>query len=516
MIKVYCRICGNQHGGEVNYCPQEGIMTIEVSDSIVLEQDASKYCRSCGNENEQQNLYCEKCGQSLYIAKNNEQTVKLSSMESRPKVDLALKKSGIKTGVIGGIMASVLMLIAGWLGSLVLAGMMEEVFSGVARELDMLSDFYNGTISTLLSYHLLGFSVGDADGLILSLSWHTPFLLLLIIPFVILGGIGIWMGKQRVANTIGEQMTMAMVTGIIYGFFLFVGSFIASKTITLPVADAVTVGVGYSAFKSLLTGFICGTIFSLLGMIAHTSQNNMAEAFRQLMPYGASLYYGVAAMVKGLLLTAVIVCVTVLLIKEESIEPLDDLTSTTSQRVMVALQFTPHIWGMTHLAPTELESPVLAEEFLTENQIADDNKLRLSFLTGMSFGGTEIRDIAVAEGATPEDLAAIDDINGKFNLGLFLLVIPFFFMFRAGQKLASMPSSNIYVTLAVCSGAYTFMMVMMNIFAKFQIDVSGSITSLFGVSGTILSIQNSFIYIILGSFILTYIAAFVGMKVAKK
>ncbi len=55
-------------------------------------------------------------------------------------------------------------------------------------------------------------------------------------------------------------------------------------------------------------------------------------------------------------------------------------------------------------------------------------------------------------------------------------------MFRAGRKLAKLPTANIYITLAVCSGSYTIMMIVMNMISKFQINVSGTVTSLFGTN----------------------------------
>lgn len=511
---MYCRVCGNQHGEEVNYCPNEGSMAAVASVTAVLEQDHSKYCRGCGGENGQQNLYCQTCGHSLFLVKKKEHAGKMAGRDPIPKVNLSLNKSGLRSGIIGGVVASICMLIAGWLGSLVFAAMMEKIFHEFARELEMLPAFYSETTSTLLSYHLLGFTAGDAGGNFLTLSWHTPFFLLLIIPFIILSGTGIWLGKQRVANTIGEQVVIAGTVGIIYGFFLFVISFMAAKSITLPEVGAVT--AGYSSFKSLLSGFVCGTLFSLFGLIVHTSRNHVAEAFHELLPYGAALYYGIAAMVKGLLLTAVILLVTVLTSNLDRVTPLKELASTPTQRVMLTLQLTPHVWGMAHLAPVEIQSPGVTKEFSKKTKTDDENALQFSFTSGMSFNGTKIRDLAVAKGASLEAVKDIDDVNSKFYFGLLLLIIPFFFMFRAGQKLAKMSSSNMYVTLAVCSGAYTILMVIMNSLSKFKIDISGSLTGLFGMGGTLLSMQNNLVYLILGSFILTYVAAFVGMKLVRK
>ena len=120
----------------------------------------------------------------------------------------------------------------------------------------------------------------------------------------------------------------------------------------------------------------------------------------------------------------------------------------------------------------------------------------------------------ISKGVNEESLAEFDKVNNVFHYGLLLLIIPLFFMFRAGRKLAKLPTA-IYITLAVCSGSYTIMMIVMNMISKFQINVSGTVTGLFGTSGTVLSMQNSFIYLTLFSLIVTYVAAFAGMKLAK-
>ncbi|MGD2275058.1 zinc ribbon domain-containing protein [Bacillus wiedmannii] len=516
---MYCRTCGNQHGEEVNYCPNEGSMEIAGAiEAVTLEQDTAKYCKGCGSENAQQNLYCQKCGHSLFIVKKKEQSIKLPTMDGTPEVKFTADKAVLKTGFIGGAVASILMLIAGWIGSVLFASILSEMFSKFAKELEMLPSFYSSATSTMLSYHLLGFTASDDSGLIFSLSWHTPFTLLLIIPFMIFAGTGIWLGKQRVAKTIKDQIFIAATVGIIYGVFLFIISLIASQSFAIPFSEAGKITVGYSAIKSLLSGFVCGTLFTLIGFIAHTSKNNMAAAFQELMPYGASVYYGISAMIKGLLVTAVVVCIMALVNKEDSIEPLKEITTLKSESTLLALELTPQLWSMAHFAPLEVSSPALNKEFtgIGKRSKSSESTLSFSFISGISVNGVVVRDIMISKGASQESLAEFDEVNNVFHYGLLLLIIPLFLMFRAGRKLAELSTANMYITLAVCSGSYTIMMIVMNMISKFQIDVSGTVTSLFGTSGTVLSMQNSFVYLTLCSFIVTYVAAFVGMKLAKK
>ncbi len=516
---MYCRTCGKQHGEEVNYCPNEGSMEIAGAiDVVTLEQDTAKYCKGCGSENAQQNLYCQKCGHSLFIVKKKEQSIKLPAIDGTPEVKFTADKAILKTGFIGGAVASILMLIAGWIGSVLFASILSEMLSKFAKELEMLPSFYASATATLLNYHLLGFTASDDSGLILSLSWHTPFTLLLIIPFIIFAGTGIWLGKQHVAKTIKDQIFVAATVGIIYGVFLFIISFIASQSVTIPFSDAGKITVGYSAIKSFLSGFVCGMLFTLVGFIAHTSKNNMAAAFQELMPYGASVYYGVSAMIKGLLVTAVAVCIMALVSKDDGIEPLKEITTLKSESTLLALELTPQLWSMAHFAPLEVTSPALSKEFtgVGKKSKSSESTLSFSFISGVSVNGVEVRDVMISKGASQESLAEFDEVNNVFNYGLLLLIIPLFLMFRAGRKLSELPTANIYITLAVCSGSYTIMMIAMNILSKFQIDVSGNVMNLFGAGGTVLSMQNSFVYLTMFSFIVTYVAAFAGMKLAKK
>ncbi|HHT7189414.1 TPA: zinc ribbon domain-containing protein [Bacillus cereus] len=516
---MYCRTCGEQHGEEVNYCPNEGSMEIAGAiDAVTLEQDTAKYCKGCGNENAQQNLYCQQCGHSLFVVKKKEQIVKLPTMNHAPKVAFTANKATLKTGLIGGAIASVLMLVAGWIGSVFFASLLHDVFLNVTNELEMLADFYINTTSMLLNYHLLGFTASDESGLMLSLSWHAPFVLLLVIPFIILAGTGIWLGKQRVASSIKDQIFLAATVGIVYGIFLLIISFVASKSFAIPLSEAGVIKVGYSAVMSFFSGFVCGTLFTLIGLIAHTSKNNMAAAFQELMPYGASIYYGISSMIKGLFVAALVMSVVavVLVSNEENAEPFKEVKATKTQSVLAALEITPQVWSMAHFSPLEVSSPAFDHKFKEISKRVSDNKLALSFVSGISVNDIGLRDIMIAQGGNAKDLAEVEEVNRAFHYGLLLLIIPVIFMFMAGRKLAKLPTANMYITLAVCSGSYTIMMIVMNILSKCRIDVSGNIMNLVETSGTVLIMQNSFVYLTLFSFIVTYAAAFVGMKLEKK
>ncbi len=62
-------------------------------------------------------------------------------MDGAPKVEFKADKAVLQKGFIGGAVASILMLIAGWIGSLLFASMLSEMFSKFAKELEMLPSF---------------------------------------------------------------------------------------------------------------------------------------------------------------------------------------------------------------------------------------------------------------------------------------------------------------------------------------------------------------------------------------
>lgn len=91
-------------------------------------------------------------------------------------------------------------------------------------------------------------------------------------------------------------------------------------------------------------------IIYLIRIYCSYKQKQYGEAtFQELMPYGASVYYGVSAMIKGLLVTAVAVCIMALVSKEDGIEPLKEITTLKSESTLLALELTPQLWSMAHL-----------------------------------------------------------------------------------------------------------------------------------------------------------------------
>ncbi len=125
----------------------------------------------------------------------------------------------------------------------------------------------------------------------------------------------------------------------------------------------------------------------------------------------------------------------------------------------------------------------------------------------------------IANGANLQRVKEIDDFNSYMHWWGLLILLPCILLFRAGMKLAQYPMKNMYVTIAVFSVVYTVMMLCVNGLAKIHVEASGSkevMKEFAGISGPLFSIQSSALYLIVGSFLLSYALTFAGMKLGKK
>ncbi|MGQ0515739.1 zinc ribbon domain-containing protein, partial [Bacillus sp. D-CC] len=109
----------------------------------------------------------------------------------------------------------------------------------------------------------------------------------------------------------------------------------------------------------------------------------------------------------------------------DSASPLQEAKeSKKTQAVLLALELTPQAWSMAHFSPLEVSSPALDHELKKFTKKASDNKLAFSFVSGISVNGIGMKDVIVAQGGYPEDLAEVEEVNGAFHYGLLLLIIP--------------------------------------------------------------------------------------------
>lgn len=507
---MYCRICGTLQTGTINYCSHDGAMMDDGLQQAMLQKEDSAYCRSCGGQNQSSDSYCYTCGDSLLkVAKAS---ARIERSEGQPAPVSVAAKSMLGVGAIGGVIASFAMLLAGLIGSFVVSNQLKETLLGVfgmSQELfdvQTLVKFFGGMTQTILNYHLLSIGVSGGEEQAAHLSVSIPFLLFLFIPLLILVGTGIWMQGRYEMMAMRERFVASCITGIMYGFFLLIISLFADRTF---VVESFFYGgengftFAYSSGMSFVSGFLYGTLFSFIGMMMYAGRSNILLYMDESIPFGASLYSGAASVVKGLIVTTIVIFILTLFSKPGSVGPLQ----TKSEKTLLAAQFAPYMWGMAHFAPLQIGSSILDEEFYGEEYNIRDATLQVSYWGGTSIAGMSLSELARADGADEIIAKKLDDVSKSLRWGLLLTLIPVLFLFYAGWRLAKIRPRNMYITLGVFSASYAITAVVINKLANISIEANAM---------ELLSVQNHSGYLFVFSLIMAYGAAFVGMKLAKQ
>lgn len=520
---MYCRICGTEQTESINYCSHDGAMTDSLAKNVILEKEDSTFCRSCGEQNEALGSYCGKCGESLL-------KVGTTVLKGIADVDYAtrgvssVKLSVLQHGLLGGIIASFIMLVTGWIGNFLLINISKQMlknmfhFADVPFELNQILEFFSRTSNTILNFHLLGISMEGMGEEVAIMKLDIPFFFFICIPLFVLGGVGFWMQKKYHMSSMLEKWITSLGTGLIYGLFLMIVSFTAGH-------DVLVMKLSYSFAASFVAGIIYGTVFSFVGMLLYAGRFDRAAYMEQTMPFGASIYYGVKAAITGFAVATIVSIGWFITIdKPDSLSGLT-YSDTVSEEVITAMQIAPKAWGMAHLAPVKIESDPLGEEMYTEfnetfNRDIDPNDMyiQISYVSGLSVAGMSPKELLMAERATLQEVKEAEDLNSIFHWGLVLTVIPVLFMFLAGRKLAYYQSQNPYIPLAVMSAAYSLIAIMINMLSSIKIsgETTGALMEFIPINGTLVSVQNDTVYLLLFSFVIAYLAAFAGMKVAKR
>lgn len=519
---MYCKICGTEQLESANYCSHDGVMMNSFGNTVTLQQADTTYCRTCGSQNEVKDSYCMKCGEpTLKVVAKTRTVERTIQKEGISTVD---QKGVLQRGVFGGALVSLAMLFVAWIGKLVLGNTIQGTLGEIFGDSDfsyvmngLLSDSFGGISNSILNYHLLSITVESTGGKLLL---DIPFFILICIPILTISGVGMWLQKKYQMSSVVEKGMTACMTGLIYGLFLMIVSFIAANEITMDnlLENTLVVNIGYSSVASLIAGVIYGTLFSFIGMLLYAGRTNRAAYIEKLLPYGSSMYYGFMSAIVGLMISSVVFVGAFMNI-------LPDYTSSNDDETfMIATQIAPKAWGAAHFSPLRIESEVLGEEFRGEfneslgELSSEELFLDFSYVGGVSISGTSMKDLFVAEGASVTDIQETEVLNGKLHRGLLLTLIPIALLFLAGRKLARNHLQKMYMTLAVLSGTYAITAVTINFISSITINgkTEGMLAQFIQIDGTLLSVQNHPMYLLLFSFVIAYAASFAGMKLVKK
>ncbi|MBJ8016972.1 zinc ribbon domain-containing protein [Bacillus cereus group sp. N34] len=517
---MYCKICGLEQPEAVNYCTHDGSSTDSIDSHVMLVPQSSKYCRTCGQESKEYATYCEKCGDSLLGVAQKESNMKLPNAGAQLHVNAS--GSMLKKGLFGGAFAIVCMFIAGFIGSLIIDSAINDVVETAVRNTDgmlnmnTINQSFIGIAPLILMCHLIGIEISGSGAYTMSFLLHIPLFILVTIPALILGGSGFFVERKKPSISWREKFMTSCVIGMIYGIFLCIVSFMASSSTSISYFyQTMTIDVVYSHVVSLLFGIIFGLLFSFIGMSIEAGPHRMLSSTSQFVPYVTSIYYSIVTVLKGLLITFGIILITILFSSSKSMGPID--FPEKAYKVLLSLEATPFMWNMAHLSSTEIEWGNMEREM--HRYSVEKGPLHVSYMSGISIQGTSLKDLEIANGASADRIKDIDDFNSYLHWWGLLILLPCILLVRAGMKLAQYRMRNMYVTIAVFSAVYTVMMLCVNGLAKIHITASGSkeiMKEFAGISGPILSIQSNTLYLIVGSFLISYVLTFAGMKLVKK
>lgn len=298
-----------------------------------------------------------------YYEKRNENEI------TRRKFTITCKSiwKHFEKGLLGGGLAIACMFIAGWIGSLIVDAAINDLVRTMLTKMngmlnmDTVNQSFVGIAPLILMYHLIGLEVSGSGEYAMSFILHFPLFILLVIPALILGGIGFFVERSNPSVIWREKLLTSSVIGIVYGVFLCIVSFIASSSTTISqFYKTMTISIGYSHVSSLLYGIIFGLLFTFIGMCIQAGPHHLLSSMSRSIPYATSIYYSVVTVLKGLLITFGIILITILFSSSKSVGPIDFPEKT--YKTFISLEATPYMWNMAHFAQQQLNGEIWIEK----------------------------------------------------------------------------------------------------------------------------------------------------------
>lgn len=511
---MYCKICGNEEEEQSNYCSHDGAMLAVLPHQVQLVQGNLKYCRSCGGHNEARNIYCKECGKSLFVSKKRDYG--RTSISAIPNTSInPPSMTIIKQGLLGGGIAILLMLIAGWIGSLLVSNNNPSgIWKSFLNNFGLPLSSGTGIAPTILGYNLTSLSInGYFTSFVsanFSISLKIAAFVTLFIPIFILGWVGHWITKKQKSITFSDKLAISSIVAITYGLFLFILSFIASGTLKL-IDSQIT--ILYPHFENLIRGLLFGFFFSLGGCLLASRRNSWLKS----IPFGTSLYQGVVAPIKGIFVMFIIVLLFFLVAKPMNSFENSSQQMSKTEMSSIGVTIVPFIWEAAHFTPIEIKSPLLNTlDGKLGGYDTTTTVLSVSGLQGVKLNGTSIKELASTQTHNPDDLIVIDKINRSIHYMSFLVIIPSIFLFLAGGTIFQNNPRNKYLELAVFSGVYAIIMILINLLSSISINAYGQLSIFRGSNNLFLTVGSNSVFLFFVSFILAFVVSYAGMLYANR
>ncbi|SDO04199.1 zinc ribbon domain-containing protein [Alkalicoccus daliensis] len=320
---MYCVECGNEYGGAVQYCPEDGF-SLRKHTNFSAVAELAKHCRSCGDAVTGGANYCGSCGTSsaapaIKLAKSRPaaQGRSVGSAYEEDTIAAFTNKNAwidkVKPGAMLAGISLVLAFAVSFIVKLVLENLIRSAAAGTEAAIFM--EMMNvSVVKVLLALHMVfpSISAGAPEafgfGMDFSLKFGLFFLPLLL-------GIAFALGGYLFAKYLGtsNHLTMlqtAVAGGLMYAIVVSVFALFSRESsgfggmggmgMDIPEISA---SVSYPFFTVLFFSFLLFTIFTYAGSLGALLPSKVSSP---QLPEFQAVHWGLGAFAVNYLILTVI------------------------------------------------------------------------------------------------------------------------------------------------------------------------------------------------------------------
>ncbi|MDZ5472037.1 hypothetical protein SM124_09790 [Bacillus sp. 31A1R] len=486
---MYCKTCGEKGSPKSLYCINDGTLLSPINVKFKAS-GKRQFCQDCGSKGNGQDNYCLSCGSSMtQFAKSK--AVALGGV-TVPKVEVSQLKENLNSSIkipsfsLGTIKNAIIPVIVSFIVLFLLAfavlSTSQNFMNSLVEEgteefdinymLDMLAeetdkdipkmDEIFGIMDMVMLSNLqnLNFNMeikGDYDGEEGSMKGELKIengsIIYLLIPFISLFIGGVVLGVQNRSNS--SKLSLTLIFSILYALILSIVSLFSGFSFKEKFNEeyfniSVDIGTDYSFFTSLLLGFVLAFIFAGLGTLFANNYRKTTGHLAEFSSYGEAVHQAFSTVVRGVLLTIVVV-IAILSVKVKEFK--DDLgfiiNSTPLEELLdksyifittTGAQIGSYVWNLLHLVPLTFSL----------NEEGEKGSITYSIFSGFTTDG-EAKD---------SDIYMLEKVFESSDVSLYLklgLLVPILLLLWAGFNIAKQ-SNQLYIKLAVFSIIYALLM----------------------------------------------------------
>jgi hypothetical protein len=480
---MYCKACGEKSIDAANYCPNDGTLLLPLTASKFNAAATKHFCPDCGTPGKGDQNYCQSCGSSMTQFSKGRSGAQVSipainteSLQSG-KLLSAVKLPGMDSfkqaimPVIVSILALIIIsfslltfseeafdaLMADVADEADLSYMIEEIADQTGADIPALDKIFGLTDIIMVSHFVNpefyasfdGEMYGEEGEAETSADMWSGLIIYLLVPFIALF-IGGLVAGYRNRNTDKGLLESNLAISALYGLTLSVISLFAGMSFSEKIREDalnldIKLGIDYSFFGSLFTGFIMAFVFAGLGILFAQNFRKFTGNLSEMIPYGEAIHQAFSTMVRGVILLFVFFVIFISskldmakdwAAYELGLQGLIDKIYLLI--ITIAAQLSVYVWNLIHFGKFTFSG----------NEDGDVGSISYSVWSGLS-----------ANGEGEQELFFLEKGLEMLDIPLYLklaFIIPILLFVWAGYRIAS--KGNGIIELAVFSFVYAILL----------------------------------------------------------